>query len=589
MLITSITIDNFRSINRQSIALDRLNVFVGNNDEGKSNILRSLDFFFNREAEIGGANFDRDFCYFANVPQKKAKEIRIKLTIRAPESYSGGQEVVWEKVWRRDGLNRQTMSLLDGQNFGPRSRIPRLLRSARFDYVPAIKGNDYFAYLLGDLYEMLAETVEDEIRDASSSFTKAINKNTEAVLSQISDRLKIDSSLELPTNLRDLFSRLEFKSRDKGLPVALSQRGDGIKVRHVPILLDFFARQANRNRGKGSVPIFTVWGYEEPENNLELSKAVQLAKDFQRYAADVQILLTTHSPAFYSTSEETGSGKLYLVRNVIGEGTVAIPLKSASLPEIDEHMGLLPFVAPYLSKALEERERLQKHLRELKNESLPTLFLEGLTDKRVFEKAWKLFAPSHDGKIRIKSEASAGVNWVKDMLIAWAHGRNEEKALGFLDYDEDGKATKREINDHPKIGAAKLVRAKTLTPPEHIRAILMKGIKIPVRLEEMFPISCWKHAKEKNWLSLRASVIQENGFSDPDRTFRDFCLERGLDEDELLYVLWEIPNEHKDDFSKYACSLGDDVLDGFRVIVDEVGKYFALPSEPTKGIEEESK
>jgi hypothetical protein len=47
----------------------------------------------------------------------------------------------------------------------------------RFDYVPAIKGQDYFQSLMSKMYDMLAATVEERIREASGSFTKTINNS----------------------------------------------------------------------------------------------------------------------------------------------------------------------------------------------------------------------------------------------------------------------------------------------------------------------------------------------------------------------------------------------------------------------------
>ena len=48
-----------------------------------------------------------------------------------------------------------------------------------------------------------------------------------------------------------------------------------------------------------------IWAYEEPENNLEIGSAVQLADELHALsrAGTAQILLTTHSPAFYDLAQ----------------------------------------------------------------------------------------------------------------------------------------------------------------------------------------------------------------------------------------------------------------------------------------------
>lgn len=51
--IKRIEISNFRSIQKIAIDCARLQVIVGNNDAGKSNILRALNLFFNHETNPG--------------------------------------------------------------------------------------------------------------------------------------------------------------------------------------------------------------------------------------------------------------------------------------------------------------------------------------------------------------------------------------------------------------------------------------------------------------------------------------------------------------------------------------------------------
>lgn len=47
IIITSIRIKNFRSIKNALIKVKDMNIFVGLNDVGKSNVLKALNLFFN--------------------------------------------------------------------------------------------------------------------------------------------------------------------------------------------------------------------------------------------------------------------------------------------------------------------------------------------------------------------------------------------------------------------------------------------------------------------------------------------------------------------------------------------------------------
>ncbi|EFB9622617.1 TPA: AAA family ATPase, partial [Escherichia coli] len=51
--IRRIEITNFRSIQKIVIDSARLQIIVGNNDAGKSNILRALNLFFNSQTNPG--------------------------------------------------------------------------------------------------------------------------------------------------------------------------------------------------------------------------------------------------------------------------------------------------------------------------------------------------------------------------------------------------------------------------------------------------------------------------------------------------------------------------------------------------------
>jgi predicted ATP-dependent endonuclease of OLD family len=50
----------------------------------------------------------------------------------------------------------------------------------------------------------------------------------------------------------------------------------------------------------GYVKPDTIWGFEEPENNLEFKYAFEVAEEIKKYSTDIQIFITTHSPAFYA-------------------------------------------------------------------------------------------------------------------------------------------------------------------------------------------------------------------------------------------------------------------------------------------------
>ena len=64
--IRRIEITNFRSIQKIVIDSARLQIIVGNNDAGKSNILRALNLFFNSQTNQGESfDFSTDYNIYA--------------------------------------------------------------------------------------------------------------------------------------------------------------------------------------------------------------------------------------------------------------------------------------------------------------------------------------------------------------------------------------------------------------------------------------------------------------------------------------------------------------------------------------------
>lgn len=445
MSIKALTIRNFRSIIALDLNLRDLNIFVGQNDEGKSNVLRALDLFFNHEKE-GGYKIDwlRDFCCFAPKRNRKAEEIVVQLEISPPRSFSNTNPVLWRKVWRREGIYSSSFLYKDRTEASPKSKIAAFLRSMRFDYVPAIKGADYFQSLMGKVHDMLEATVEEQVRAASGAFTATINQNTAAIMAEIQLRLGLDTTIELPPNLRELFRQLEFTSKTSTNLFSLSQRGDGIKVRHIPIVLQWLAEQANHLSAPGRPKAVSVWGYEEPENNLELKRCFEIAKRFVDDSASIQSFVTTHSPAFYSVFREADKDKaaLFLVaKDPVNFTSTVRPLRDSDLTSLDTSMGLMELLEPHFKEARGEIETLKSTIDALKDAARPALLVEGTTDAQLITTAWGKLHPSRTMPfipLGCGAESGAGGAKTLNSALRYLTAMFEKKVIAMFDNDHEG-------------------------------------------------------------------------------------------------------------------------------------------------------
>lgn len=558
MPIEHIKIRNFRSLREVSIDAKALTVFVGCNDEGKSNILRALDLFFNGDRRGGYAfNWSRDFSAFSKIARNKAPQIEITLTFKLPESFNVRQSVVWQRIWRKDGLHTEAIRLVDGNELPSRSKAYAYLKVIRYEYIPAIKGADYFERLLGSMHEMLDATVQKDIRDAAANFTTEIRKHTKGILADLEQQIGLKSDIELPNDLKSLFSELEFRSTIGVFPVALSQRGDGIKVRHIPVILRWLAEQANHLSAPGKPRVVTIWGYEEPENNLETRKCFDLADFFITTSESIQTFLTTHSPVFYTAFQaKENLVSLTEVKLDPQDGTqvtARIPGHASDVDALHSSIGFLDLLEPHVKKWREQVDRLDARIAEGINIDCSTVFVEGPSDKEILDAAFRRFFPNIVGvRVLCATKNGGGHAWVKDSLIAWHYSRATMRAIGLFDGDAASKPSIQEFQNLVVDRAKGKQRAHQfkIKPKGLALEITKAKLDFPVAIEELCPKEIWEKAEKNDWLVPRDNLTTLYQFTQTDITFNDWIATRLPDEFLRIIATKKVNDTEKERFSK---------------------------------------
>jgi predicted ATP-dependent endonuclease of OLD family len=522
VIIKRIEIINFRSIQKMTIDCTRLQLLVGYNDAGKSNILRALNLFFNGETNADEAfNFKTDYNIYADkitTTRKKAKEIKIKITLEIPESYrkTNGDHIEWTKTWRSHEFYEEIIGI--GYANGPRggvrqirkeiparSNLKTLLSNIQFIYVPAIKDKHYIAKLRSEIYQVVNEAFTDKFSKSSKDFEVSIAENLNELTDDITSHLGFKSTLSLPKDLSSLFERLDFLNENS---ISLNERGDGVKARHIPLILKFIADKRKGLQAQGNPPYTFIWAYEEPENNLEITNSIKLADQLSNLIENPisQILLTTHSPAFYNLAKQSPDEVgCYFIDKDSNDSTIC----DSNLEVLDSKMGMLELLTPHI-------ERIKKELHDIETVSTlgiekPIIYVEGPTDEKLLKKAIAVFHPEHAGKIEIiTKDYGGGTNYVFDMLTAYfhmhKHHQDRHKAIGFVDADSDGRECKDKIS--------KLIRTSKANTSPPIKCLLMKvskdvlearkaGFNLPGILEDNYPISIWQDEFDKGKLKER--------------------------------------------------------------------------------------
>ncbi|MBR0372929.1 MAG: AAA family ATPase [Mogibacterium sp.] len=453
IIIKRIKIRNFRSIVDETIDLSDFNCFVGKNDSGKSNVLKALNLFFNGETDHGTVfDFDSDYSMLAKKSAKHAKEIKISIDIIIPDSYLEKGVKTWTKVWRRNGLHANNFDSL----FSPGSKGFTLLKRITYLYIPAVKSREYFKDLLSSVYASMTKSANSALQELNDKYSTQLQSLTKGLSDQLLSVLNMESAIRMPPDLNTLFRDLSFSTSDKFVSgVDLNHRGDGIRARHIPSILRYMQKNTEENRPKNSVNGTYIWGFEEPENGVEYISCFEMADELYSYRSDCQLLITTHSPAFYAKRESDDATCYYVSKDDSGVSKYETRLSQES---ISERIGFLPLVAPYIqaereryllrqAKLKEQYDDISQKYREVTGKVI--IITEGKTDAKHIKIAFEQLGLDQPLLSRLEyydfSHDAVLGEQLRDLLIKLSNLPNTNPIIGIFDRDKH-----LEINQHGK-------------------------------------------------------------------------------------------------------------------------------------------
>ncbi len=508
--ISSIQIKNFRSIRNVSIKTTDLNIFVGTNDVGKSNVLKALNLFFNEQTDYDKPfSFEKDFTYLFPEKSHSTKEIKITIAFEIPDTYSDSGEYTWTKIWRTAGYREETILNKNGQKPSSKSRVSGALKRIKYRYVPAVKSSLYYKTLLGDLYFAVSASLSSPLLTSADSFSKALKSYTSTISEEVNEKLQMTSELTVPADLNDIFQALIFETcgQAEGIRVPLSARGDGIQARHIPIILHYIALEDQKSRRRGSMKVCTIWGFEEPENGLELARAFKMADEFEEYTKQIQIFTTTHSPAFYMKKENDGTKVFYVSKDKKTENT---DVSSENTDYIVENMGLMPLVAPFIAEQQRMLNKAQEIYRQNMLVDTPTIMVEGPTDISIVTTAInalseKMKSKLDSGNLRIVS--AGGTTQIVDWAFAWIYSGFKSKLFILLNKDDAGRKAKNLIEESELYRAKQnsvSMRIQHIQPSNEIISLCGKHIDMRYEIEHLLSIEFWEKLKVQGWVEPRS-------------------------------------------------------------------------------------
>ena len=265
-------------------------------------------------------------------------------------------------------------------------------------YAPAIKDRHFFSNLLGKIHDQLANGEYGDWSDLNENFNEALKASTEGLAAGLEEALGQEFTVSLPKDLKPIFSNLDIRNAD----IPFDGRGDGIKVRHVPEMFNFLCSLVDEIKAQGKIRASHIWVFEEPENNLEMFAALELVKRIfaiLEKSTNIQILITTHSPVFYSMKSSANIGKIERYFVSYDTSTKRTSCSPLAHNEVASEIHVLHQVADALSDITKADEVTANKIKEIgevytPNFSKPTIFVEGNIDLLVFTQAMKVFFPS---------------------------------------------------------------------------------------------------------------------------------------------------------------------------------------------------
>lgn len=320
MKISEVTIEKFRSIKKASFRMSDITAVVGENNAGKTAVLRALnavlnykheeESFLNKAHRYAPRNNTYITIVFKDIPNKdiyENKKFDDKLIIKFSFSYAD---------------NKKKYILIKGrdQENIDDSFIQELSKDIMYVYIPAGRTNKDVRWSDDSIFKDLITSYTaryTENRDTISGYvTKATDKIHDTILKKLEKEINelymqkksMDFKIAFPDNLdyTVLLKNVEFSLNEYGANYLLKEWGSGTKSLAVIAM-----HRANALMKNGSI----VLGIEEPETNLhpQAQKRFIMSLRQQLHSNETQTIFTTHSTVLV---DELDHEAILLVRRV---------------------------------------------------------------------------------------------------------------------------------------------------------------------------------------------------------------------------------------------------------------------------------
>ncbi len=325
MKISKITVDNFRSVKHAEITLDNFNIFVGQNNHGKTNFFEAIDWFYSAKGDIDKIRFgrtgDAEVCVeieFTDIQDgiEKMKNEKNKTAIK---NLLGENTTVRVK---RTSLDQKTRKIFDATKGEWIAKNPTGFDSAFNDFLPRFeyvstqmsplemmkygKGTPIASMLSGVLTTILEEGEEyEKFRQQFEELFTAPGSKVRLQLDELSGKVKLYLEKQFPDCVEVCFEVVppvfenllkNFEtSIDDGVYTDAEEKGDGMQRALMLAIIQAYADFRKEHEKSNKYFLFFI---DEGELHLHPTAQRKLKNallDLANSGDGDQVFINTHS------------------------------------------------------------------------------------------------------------------------------------------------------------------------------------------------------------------------------------------------------------------------------------------------------
>lgn len=302
MKIKKIHIDKFRSIYKCDINLKDITAVVGENNSGKTTILRALNAFF---------NFDEEERFFIDNTHRFMPRANTRIEIVFEEVPDG--DYYTDKVegnlftvgitYKYSSKKRTIYYMKNGvEENADEDLLKEIKKDIDYLYVPASRGNYDLSWNENSIFSILVtefarkytesrDMVSNHVLNASQKLHASILDKIENQLSELfpsNESYKFNINYKSNVDYSILLDNLVLNMQEKEVLYPIQEYGSGIKSLVIITIFRMLAAMSNKS---------VILGIEEPETNLHPQMQKQFIASMKegKRENEVQLLLATHS------------------------------------------------------------------------------------------------------------------------------------------------------------------------------------------------------------------------------------------------------------------------------------------------------